>query len=235
MKSKFLVIICFLHSCILLGQNQNSKPKLSDSIFSYDKKLLEFKTNIQADWNFRFQGSKMIISCKDSIWLAFFNAANISMNDTSERKFNDSIYLKNNGGRILPEMTFLFDGKWSKKMKQDTIKFNNSLYQEIIKLKAKYHLENLQEWHKWGESAFIGATPKDEENIKAYEKEKKAIEARKVKIPSCSSSHYSIFIEKQNWVHALPNMIPKYFPKEKIDRIDQMVEDLLQVHGGEEE
>lgn len=235
MKVVFLFATFFLVSIISLGQIENERVQINDSIFNKDHKLVTFKRNIEKDWNFQFKDSKMIISCKDSIWLMYFNAANRSVVDTTEKLFNDTSYIMKNGQRILPKMTFLLVTKWTRKMKQDAGKFNHDLYQQVLILKKKYHLEHLQEWHKWGDSGFIGAIDHDEKNINAFYNEKVNLEAKRIKIPSCASTNYSIFIEQQNWVNELPYMISKYYPKEKLANIDQMVEDLLQVHGGEDE
>ncbi len=235
MKYIFCVWLILLSATISFGQHQNSTARLTDSSIMNDKKLMAFKNTIQRDWKFSFHDSNMVITYKDSVWLLYFNAANLSLTDTSERKFNDPYYIKQHGKKILPIMSFYFENKWSKRDKIKAIEFNNNLCQQVLNLKKKYHLEHLQEWHKWSEYGFVGATLEEEIRVADYLKERKTIEAQMIKIPKCASTNYSIFIENQNWIHALPNMIPKLFPRERVEAIEQLVEDFLQTHTDEEE
>src|ERR1035438_3604162 len=113
MKFILSVIVFFISMNYSLAQN-NSKPDsskqihrrslppqqekphivLTDSIMEHDKKLHTFRDALPKNWIVVFKGDRMIIRAKDSIWVAFYNAAGRSINDTSEKNYNDSNYIK---------------------------------------------------------------------------------------------------------------------------------------------
>jgi hypothetical protein len=218
-----------IHRRILPPQQEKPHIILTDSIIENDKALRNFRDICPKSWNIVLNGDRMIIRAKDSIWFAYYNAAGRSIIDTSERNYSDTNYIKQHGKRILPEASFRFEYLWNQEKMDETTKFNNKLYNKTKDLKVKYHLENLREWHKWGESGFFGATPEEEERIKEYEKEKKSLDEQRLKFPMYISDNYSIFMEYKNWQSDLVNMVSKIYPEESIKKIDYALELFLQV------
>ncbi len=234
---RFKIFFCFLilSASLAFSQRENTSVILNDSAINSDYKLSRFIKVISKDWNVKFNDSCMILSLKDSVWVSYFNAANRSITDTSEKLFNDSNYIKDNGKMILPEMTSYFEFKWDRNKINLVSKTNNDISKQLITLKKKYHLDHLQEWRKWDDTGFLGATPDDEKRIQQYKHDKKIIEAQKIKVPPYTSSNYSIFIKSQNWLNPLPYMIAKLYPKDKVEGIDQTLEDFFKVHSRDEE
>ncbi len=222
----FLILVQFAHS-----QDNGANVQLNDSLIKADDKLSRFSNSIKIDWRFEVKQDKIIVTAKDSVYVLFYNAANRAVNDTSERLYDDPLYLKTNGKKILPALIFHIENKWTKTKKIEANTFNNKLYSEIKKLKDKYQLTKLQEWHKWGESGFVNPTEEEQKRINDYDTEKRKLEASRIRIPLHNSSHYSIFIEEKNWEYGLPHMISKVYPHDAINAIDQRIEDLLESHG----
>src|ERR1035438_9458941 len=106
MKFCFILYILFLSTSLSFTQGAKGTVSLSDSSVRADNKLSRFIIVINKDWNVKYKDSCMTISLKDSVWVSYFNAANRSVNDTTERLFDDSTFIKQNGKKILPEMTF---------------------------------------------------------------------------------------------------------------------------------
>jgi len=218
-----------IHGRSLPPQQQKPHIVLTDSIIEHDKKLRDFRDVCPKNWSIILNGDRMIVRAKDSVWVAYYNAANRSIIDTSERNYNDTNYIKQHGRRILPEASFRFEYLWTQEKMQAAAKFNNDLYTRIKNLKVKYNLQNLREWHKWGESDFVDATPEEEERIKQYQKEKDSLETQKIIFPMWVSDNYSIFMEYKNWQSDLVYMVSKIYPKEAIHQMDYNLEFFLQV------
>lgn len=248
MKNLIVLFVLLISMCISFAQNiskpdstnqihrrtlppQQEKPHivLTDSIMKKDNLLRNFKAACPKNWDIILNGDRMIIRAKDSVWVAYYNAAGRSAIDTTENNYKDTNYIKQNGKRILPEASFRFEYLWTQEKMDATTKFNNALYNKVKDLKTKYNLQNLREWHKWGESGFFGATPEEEERIKEYEKEKKGLEAQRLKFPMFISDNYSIFMEYKNWLNDLVYMVSKIYPEESIKKIDYALELFLQV------
>lgn len=235
MAHKILFYFILFSTLNSSAQKDNTPLNLCDSAVGADGKLSQFLRIIHQDWNINFKDSCMTISFKDSVWVLYYNAANRPANDTSERIFDDTAYLKNNGKKILPVMTFYLEIKWNNRRVSEANKLNKEIYQQGIKLKKKYHLEHLQEWKKWNDSGFLGATPDDEKRIQQYRHEKKILESQRIKMPDYTSSNYSLFVVNENWLNPIPYMVAKMYPKDKVEAIYQTLEDLFKVHSKDEE
>src|ERR1035437_2407157 len=77
------------HRRILPPQQEKPHIVLTDSIIEHDKLLRNFRDVCPKNWEIILKGDRMIIRAKDSVWVAFYNAAGRSVIDTSEKNYND--------------------------------------------------------------------------------------------------------------------------------------------------
>jgi hypothetical protein len=182
--------ILLLFACNYIFAQKPDTAKINN-----DSTLKKIFSYMPEGWDITINDSEFIFVRKDSIWVLDEDRFNPTIaNETKSEKTERII---RQGNRTISRIILKYEDRWSDNKILVAKNMNPLLYKQISALPEKYNITGLynKNLSTRGNAVYTAVTKKDKDQVAKFEKERKELLAKIVRLPNYNTDKYSFFIK----------------------------------------
>ncbi|UCH97810.1 MAG: hypothetical protein JSV88_13415, partial [Candidatus Aminicenantes bacterium] len=164
-----------------------------------DAVLEKLKNQLPDNWGMRIENERLILERKEPAFEQDTNLINAPAALIKKELHEKETNAKKQGREIYCKFVFQMETRWFPERLAWARNTNQSIDREISQLPDKYNITNLyNRAAKTAEYLYRGKTAEENRRIDTFEKERKELEKKRVRLPDYVSEDYCLFLlEKQ--------------------------------------
>jgi hypothetical protein len=174
-----------------LRQGYTYLPQMQGSIYSQ----ILFKNQLPSNWSMRIENERLIVKRNEPAYQQITNLINAPVALIKKELQEKQASAKKEGIEVFCTFVFQMETRWFPERLERARNINKSIDREISRLPEKYNITNLyNRAAKTAEYLYRGKTAGEKRRIDAFEKEKKELEKKRVRLPDYVSRDYCLFL-----------------------------------------
>jgi hypothetical protein len=160
-----------------------------------DPVLKKLKNQLPANWSMRIENERLIVKRNEPAYQQITNLINAPAALIKKEQQEKQTIAKKEGIEVFCTFVFQLETRWFPERLEQARNTNKSIDREISQLSKKYNITNLyNRASKTVEGLYRGKTAEEKRRIDAFEKEKKELEKKWVRLPDYVSRDYCLFL-----------------------------------------
>lgn len=189
-----------------------------------DQRLDAFQKAVPPKWKILQNDSELIVRRTDTVWLLADMRTNAParVGETAEQYVER---IQKYGKKIIPYYVFRAETLWSNEKRTLALQHNRSIDETIDRLPKKHNIERLKNNYlsAKGNEYFVPISPKEKEDVLAYQAEKEKLLRQKIKFPTYDTSKLSLFIKQIVGHESELNILWPFEAGEEMTQIDRQL------------
>jgi len=195
-----------------------------------DPVLEKLKNQLPTNWSVHIENERLIVKRNESAYQQITNLINAPAALIKKEQQEKEKSAKKEGIEVYCTFVFQMETRWFPERLERVRNTNKSIDQEISRLSKKHNITNLyNRASKTAEGLYRGKTTEEKRRIDAFEKEKKELEKKWVRLPDYVSRDYCLFLlEKKGMQDEYTLIYPEEASKEMY-RIENKFKEIFEV------
>lgn len=163
-----------------------------------DPVLEKLRNQLPANWSMRIENERLIVKRNEPAYQQITNLINAPAALIKKELQEKQASAKKEGIEVYCTFVFQMETWWFPERLERVGNTNKSIDREINQLSKKYNITNLyNRASKTAEGLYRGKTAEEKRRIDAFEKEKKELEKKRVRLPDYVSRDYCLFLQEK--------------------------------------
>jgi hypothetical protein len=195
-----------------------------------DVVLERLKNQLPDNWSMRIENERLILKRNEPAFQLDTNLINAPAALIKKELQEKGTSVKKQGREIYCRFVFQMETRWFPERLEAARKTNKSIDREISQLPDKYNITNLfDRTAKTAAYLYRGKTAEEKRRIEAFEKERKELEKKRVRLPDYVSKDYCLFLlEKQGMQDGYTLIYPEEASQEMY-RLEKKFKEIFEV------
>jgi hypothetical protein len=160
-----------------------------------DPVLEKLKKQLTDNWSMHIENERLIVKRNEPAYQQITNLINAPAALIKKYQQKKQASAKKEGIKVYCTFVFQMETRWFPERLEWARNTNKSIDREISQLSKKYNITNLYtRASKTIEGFYRGKTKEEKHRINAFEKEKKELEKKRVRLPDYVSRDYCLFL-----------------------------------------
>jgi hypothetical protein len=160
-----------------------------------DPVLEKLKNQLPANWSMRIENERLIVKRNEPAYQQITNLINAPAALIKKEQQEKQASAEKEGIEVFCTFIFQLETRWFPERLERVRNTNKSIDREVSQLPEKYNITNLyNRAAKTAEYLYRGKTEEEKFRIDAFEKEKKDMEKKRVRLPDYVSRNYCLFL-----------------------------------------
>jgi hypothetical protein len=195
-----------------------------------DPVLEKLRDQLPANWSMFIENERLLVKRNEPAYQQITNLINAPAVLIKKEQQERQAIAKKEGIEVYCTFVFQLETRWFPERLEAARNANKSIDREISQLSKKYNLTDLyNRAAKTAEYLYRGRTAEEKRRIDAFEKEKKEVEKKRVRLPDYVSRQYCLFLlEKKGMQDEYTLIYPEEASKEMY-LIENKFKEILEV------
>jgi hypothetical protein len=195
-----------------------------------DPVLEKLRNQLPANWSMFIENERLLVKRNEPAYQRMSNLVNAPAALIKKEMQEQEASAKKEGIEVYCTFVFQLETRWFPERLEAARNANKSIDREISQLSKKYNLTDLyNRAAKTAEYLYRGRTAEEKRRIDAFEKEKKVLEKKRVRLPDYVSRQYCLFLlEKKGMQDEYTLIYPEEASKEMY-LIENKFKEILEV------
>jgi hypothetical protein len=195
-----------------------------------DPVLIKLKNQLPTNWSMRIENERLIVRRNEPAYQQITNLINAPAALIKKEQQEKQASVAKKGIEVYCTFVFQLETRWFPERLEWARNTNKSIDREISQLSKKYNIKDLyNRASKTVEGLYRGKTPEEKRRIDAFEKEKKELMKKRVRLPDYVSRDYCLFLlEKKGMQDEYTLIYPEEASKEMY-RIEKKFKEIFDV------
>lgn len=160
-----------------------------------DPVLEKLRKQLPDNWSMHIENERLIVKRNEPAYQQITNLINAPAALIKKEQQEKQASEKKEGLEVYCTFVFQMETRWFPERLEAARNRNKSIDREISQLPEKYNITNLfNKAAKTADYLYRGKTTEEKRRIAAFEKEKKELEKKRVRLPDYVSQHYCLFL-----------------------------------------
>jgi hypothetical protein len=160
-----------------------------------DPVLEKLKNQLPANWSMHIENERLMVKRNEPAYQQITNLINAPAALIKKDQREKQASAKKEGIEVYCTFVFQMETRWFPERLERARNINKSIDEEISRLPEKYNITNLyNRAAKTPDYLYRGKTAEEKRRIDAFEKEKKELEKKRVRLPDYVTRDYCLFL-----------------------------------------
>ena len=195
-----------------------------------DPVLIKLKNQLPDNWSMHIENERLIVKCNEPAYRKLTNLINAPAGLIKKEQREKQTSAEKEGIEVYCKFVFQLETRWFPERLERARNINKSIDREISQLSKKYNITNLyNRASKTVAGLYRGKTPEEKRRIAAFEKEKKELMKKRVRLPDYVSRDFCLFLLEKEGMQDEYTLIYPEEASQEMYRIENKFKEIFEV------
>lgn len=195
-----------------------------------DPVLIKLKNQLPDNWSMHIENERLIVKRNEPAYRQITNLINAPVALIKKERREKQASAKKEGIEVYCTFVFQLETRWFPERLERARNINKSIDREISQLSKKYNITNLyNRASKTVAGLYRGKTPEGKRRIAAFEKEKKELMKKRVRLPDYVSRDFCLFLLEKKGMQDEYTLIYPEEASQEMYRIENKFKEIFEV------